>query len=200
MVSDERLSGSADLTTYVDPKNRFSFDYPKEWMKLNVNVSYGDGVALLPVPTDNLTCLSAEAVSLGVKVTGTDLKTLREGFVIGLDNLVASKLDSVQVLLEDNVIALAGHQTYSDGWGHRERFVWLLYRGNYMVRVLAQGSSSEEFKRWAPLFAETFKSAMLAKKPAPGAGWLADFVERGPIDQPDDPRRFYLDPKYDKGS
>jgi hypothetical protein len=161
-------------------------------LKLNVNVSYGDGVALLPIPTDNLTCLSAEAVSLGVRVAGADLKTLREGFIIGLDNLADSKMDTLQVLYDGTVVSLSAHQTYSDGWGYRERYVWLLYRGTYMVRVVAQGASSDEFKKWLPTFAHVLAGMKLAGKPAPGAQWLTELMERGPIVPPTDPRSFYL--------
>lgn len=193
LASDVKEAGSAGLETYQDPKNRFAFDYPTDWMKLNVTSEAADGIALLPVATDNLTCLSVEVVNLGVRVTGTDLRTLKEGFVVGLDQLVDSKLDSVQVMYEGSSLALAAHQTYSDGWGHRERFVWLLYHGTTMVRVVAQGSSDVEFKRWAPRFADVLKTCRMARKPAVGAAWLAEFNARGPMEPPADPRRFYLD-------
>lgn len=193
MTNDEKATGGAELASYRDPKKRFTFDYPSEWLKVSAAGQVADGIALLPVATDNLTCLSIEVVSLGVRVTGTDLVTVKEGFVVGLDQLVDSKLDSVHVLYDGHSLALAAHQTYSDGWGYRERFVWLLYHGTTMVRVVAQGSSDEEFKRWAPKFAEALNTAKMAGKPAAGATWLAEFNVRGPMNPPADPRRFYLD-------
>ena len=192
LASDEMTTGGAGLETYQDPKKRFAFDYPSEWLKLNVAGEVADGIALLPVATDNLTCLSVEVVNLGVRVTGADLKTLREGFVVGLDQLVDSQIDSLQVYF-DGTAALAAHQTYSDGWGYRERFVWLLYRNATMVRVVAQGSSGEEFRIWAPRFAEVLKTCRLAGKPAPGVEWLTEFLVRGPMNPPADPRRYFLE-------
>ena len=179
--------GIVPLKAYRNRDVGYSFIYPETWYRFDLKLADGQGVLFSPSLDDVSTCLSVEVRDLGTTVSAADLPSLRRGFLSGLRKVPGSKIESRKAYDVGFLIGLEAQQTFPEAGVRRKRWIRLLYQGTRQVRLIAQGSTTDLFDYWRPVFdpaMTTFMFGDVWPEPPPidGVGepprdWLESMVE-----------------------
>jgi hypothetical protein len=144
------------LGAYRDPRFNFALVLPDGWSQLDV--LDGTDVFYTPDPADPQTGLAIEAHELSTVVRAGDLPALRRGFLAGLRQLPASRIERREAEAVGALITLEARHTFRDGECIRKRWVRLLYQDRIQVRLIAQAASVAQFTYWEPMFYTAMRS------------------------------------------
>lgn len=148
--SQASLPTFTGLQVHRDEQLGFSVLIPLGWQRREVED--GQGVFYAPDPADALTGLAVDGRDLGTEVEAKDLPAVRRGFLRGLRELPACRIESREAEAIGRLITLEARHTFRDGEAVRKRWVRLLYQGRIQVRLIAQAASVEQFAYWEPMF------------------------------------------------
>ncbi|HEY3083033.1 MAG TPA: hypothetical protein VGM69_24345 [Chloroflexota bacterium] len=146
------------LLVHREPRYRYSFLVPEGWHYLEMESEHGRGAIYAPDPEEVATSFSVEGRDLGVEVKPEDLKTLRQGFVLGLRELPGSVVEGVEAETVGKLITMEARHTFREGRAKRKRWVRLLYQGSVQVRIVAQGKTVADFGYWEPMFFQSMRT------------------------------------------
>ena len=149
------------LLLHREPRLGYSFFVPDGWHRQDVEGAVGlESPTVMYVPSldDSLTGFSVEGRDLGLEVTSDDFPSLQAGFLSGLRKMPRSRLESHEGESIGPLITLEARHTFRDGSVTRKRWVRLLYQRSIQVRLIAQGSTVEEFDYWLPMFFESMRT------------------------------------------
>jgi hypothetical protein len=151
------------VDTYQDRLGRFSIRYPTDWLKSDLLGR--DGTMVFPNSEDRHTSLSMWVDSLEVAVVAEDLEELKVGVCEGLAN---SRVEEASEVVLGNLIKFERVFTFRENGATRKRKMWLLYVDRWLIVVLWQGSSEEEYDYWLAMANYSFATFTL-----PEALWFA---------------------------
>ena len=158
------------LSVHRDPTFRYSTFVAHDWQRIDLEEGGAKGAMYLPNPEDEHTFFALEARQLDIKVRKKDLAALRGGFFEGLENMPDSAVESKEAEAVGELITMEAQHTFRDEAGAlRKRWVRLLYQGRTQVRIVAQGSSPEEFAHWQAMFAYSIRTFKFGD-------WWADMI------------------------
>ena len=146
------------LVAHREPRYGVSFLLAEGWTRRELESEHGTGVVYLPDPADEATSFSLEGRELGVKVRKSDFKALRSGFLEGLRQLPGCELLHEEADAIGPLITMEARLTFREGDALRKRWTRLLYQGSVQVRLVAQGSTPEEFDHWEPMFYQSMRT------------------------------------------
>ena len=136
---------------------------PHDWHRRELLSEQGTGVVYLPDPADEDTSFTLEGRDLGIEVRPDDLPALERGMLAGLKKLPRARIEShVAEAVGTRLITMEARLTFREEAATRKRWLRLLYRGTTQVRLVAQGSTPEEFDYWEPMFFETMRTFRFA--------------------------------------
>jgi len=154
----KRTPAFTGLLIHREPRYRYSFLVPDGWHYHELESEHGHGAIYAPDPEDVANSLSVEGRDLGVEVKPQDLKTLRQGFALGLRQLPGSVVERIEAETVGNLVTMEARHTFRDGRARRKRWVRLLYRGTVQVRIVAQGRTVADFELWEPMFFQSMRT------------------------------------------
>lgn len=154
-------------TAYNDPKGRFEFRYPWDWIESDLEDDR-EGVIMRPVEDDEATYFAVWVNELEVEVVADDLPDLREGFEAGLRQLADCQVENVDDKNYYNIVKVERLITFTEDGVTRKRRVWALYADKLQFVVAYQGSTVEEYHYWLPMANYCFATFKL-----PEALWFA---------------------------
>jgi hypothetical protein len=154
----KRTPAFTGLLVHREPRFRYSFLVPDGWHYREMESEHGAGAIYAPDPNDVATSFSVEGRDLGVEVGPEDLKTLRQGFVLGLRQLPGSVVEGVEAETVGKLITMEARHTFRDGRARRKRWVRLLYQGTVQVRLIAQARTVDDFAYWEPMFFQSMRT------------------------------------------
>ena len=149
------------LAVHREPRYRCSLLIPDGWRKLPLESERGEGVVWRPDREDEATSFSLEGRDLGLVVGPRDLRALRSGFVKGLRQLPDCALELEEAEAVGQLITMEARLTFREGEARRQRWIRLLYHDRVQLRLIAQGSSPEQFEHWEPMFYHVMRTLRL---------------------------------------
>ena len=149
------------LRTYRDPGGRFQFRYPVDWHQHEL-AGDRDGVMYSPQTEDPTTWFAAWSVRLPGSVVAEDLHILREGVEEGLSQLAALMVEAASDNTFGNLIRFERLYTYAEDGAVRKRKVWMIYVYKWLIVLMAQGESVQEYDHWRMMLDDFFDSLDLA--------------------------------------
>ncbi len=141
------------LWLHEDRKWRFKFWYPDGWHRFHLGEGH-QGVLYAPDPEDCSTHFAVDVKDIGVRPKESDLPTLKEGFLEGLQALPGLQIEWQDAWVAGALIGLEAKYTFQEGEATRKRWVRLLYDGRRQFHVVAQGASPEDYDYWLPMLNE----------------------------------------------
>lgn len=131
------------ITHYRDPKGRFEFQYPSDWIRSNLDENR-EGLNVRPRSEDGETFFAIWVSELSASVVANDLPDLRQGFEDGLKSLTGVVITTRNDNTYENVIRLERFLTHANG----VQRVWVIYADVLQFVVTWQGATSEEYDYW----------------------------------------------------
>jgi hypothetical protein len=138
------------LTTYRDPRGRFSFQYPTTWHAFELEDNR-EGVMVSPEAENPQTWFSVWVNQLEFNVVAEDLEDLKGGVDEGLLQLSDMQVESASEEALSNLIKFERIYTFREGDTIRKRKSWLLYVDTWLMVVTYQGANEEEYAYWLPM-------------------------------------------------
>ena len=160
-MADRERPRYKGIKTFRDPQGRYLFRYPAGW-HVHELADGRDGVLVSPEAEDPKTWFSAWASELPDIVTAADMDVLREGVDEGLYQLPRMQLFSSAEQAFGNLLRFERVYSFSENGAVRWRKVWMLYVYRWVVALIAQGETSEEYDHWSIMFQGCFDSFDLA--------------------------------------
>jgi hypothetical protein len=157
-MTDRKPPSYTGLFAHREPEFGCSLLIPLGWQRLELDSEVGSGTIFVPDPEDVVNSFSFEGRKLGMPVNRRDLRPLEEGMLAGLRSMPESAIESHEAEAVGGLITMEARHTYRDGEATRKRWVRLLYQGEVQVRLIAQGSSPEEFAYWEPMFFQMMRT------------------------------------------
>jgi hypothetical protein len=154
------------VTTYQDPLGRYSFRFPTDWLRFDLEGR--DGIRVAPSADDPETWFTAWVIPLEEPAVAEDLEILRAGVADGLARLADCAVESESEVVLGNLIRFERVFTFRDGEATRKRKFWILYVDKWQIMLTWQGSSEEEFEYWLPMANYAFATFSI-----PEALWFA---------------------------
>ncbi|MCL4508103.1 MAG: hypothetical protein M1296_01095 [Chloroflexi bacterium] len=143
------------VDTYWDKLGRFSFRYASTWTRFDLEGK--DGVMYVPEPVkDPETYLSSWIEELEHHVIAEDLDVLREGVEEGLQQLTECQVEERKDDIINNMVKFERVFTFKDGGATRKRKSYILYADKWLICLVFQGSSSEEYDYWLAMMNYSF--------------------------------------------
>jgi len=135
------------LHQYRDPLGRFSIRVPGDWHEYDLDDDR-DGVMFSPQGDVPSTYVAVWVNQLGEHVVAEDLEVLREGVERGL-----TQLDGIEAIDRadeaiSNLVKFERVYEFDDGGVRRKRRVWMLYVDTWLMVVIYQGESPQEYEYW----------------------------------------------------
>lgn len=156
------------VSTHQDELGRFSFRYPSDWEAFEL-ADERDGVMYSPEEVEFPQTYFAVWISrLDESVVAEDFDTLREGIDAGLSQLADCQVENAKDDVLSNLVKLERTYTFDDGGTVRKRRVWTLYVDTWLMVVIFQGSTPDEYSYWLPMGNYSFATFDL-----PEALWFA---------------------------
>ena len=134
------------VTTYQDPKGRFSLRVPTDWLQLALMEQ--EGAMFRPEPDDAHTHLMVWVETLAQSVVAGDLGDLREGVSDGLAQLADVQIEAESELVLGNMIRFERVFTCLEDGATRKRKLWMLYVDKYLIALTWQGATPEDYEHW----------------------------------------------------
>jgi hypothetical protein len=140
------------LVAYRHLGLRFSFLYPSDWHRLDLDPAAGGGTVCYPDAADQGTTLLAQGRRLRLRARPEDLSQLRSGFLEGLQALPGLEIESETASVTGALLDLQARHSYRAGPETRKRWVRLLYQDRLQISISAEGSSPAAYDYWLPMF------------------------------------------------
>ena len=140
------------LVAYRHLGLRFSFLYPNDWHRLDLDRAAGGGTVCYPDPADRATSLLAQGRRLRLRAVPEDLPQLHAGFLEGLRALPGLEIERESASATGALLDLQARHTYLAGPETRKRWVRLLYQDRLQISISAEGASPAAFDHWLPMF------------------------------------------------
>jgi hypothetical protein len=115
-----------------------------------------------PHAEDPATWIAAWSVRLPGVVVTEDLHVLREGVEEGLSQLADLTVESASDSTFGNLIRFERIYTYAEDGVVRKRRVWMIYVYKWLIVLMAQGESVQEYDHWRMMLHDFFDSLDLA--------------------------------------
>jgi hypothetical protein len=154
------------VITYRDQLGRFSFRYPTSWQRRDLTGKAGIRVA--PSSSDSDTWFAASVEELGLQVVAEDLDELRSGVEEALTAFADCQIEEQSQTVLGNLIRFDRLFTFSENGVTRKRHFWLLYVDKWLISLVWQGSTVEEYEYWLPMANYAFGTFEI-----PNALWFA---------------------------
>jgi hypothetical protein len=139
------------VTTYQDPLGRFSFRYPADWNEFEL-ADDREGVMYSPESAEFPQTYFAVWVSkLPESVVAEDLEVLQEGVEAGLGQLANCQVETAKDDLLSNLVKLERIYTFEEDGVTRKRRQWTMYVDTWLIVVVWQGSTRDEYAYWLPM-------------------------------------------------
>jgi len=138
------------ITSYRDPGGRFSFRYPWDWHREQLDQDR-DGVMLRPDPDERATYVAAWATALDTEIISADLAVLKEGLDAGQRKLPGLNVISADDEALEEIIRLERVVRFTEDGLIRQRRTWAIYTGRMQLVIIFQGRSPEAFDYWLPM-------------------------------------------------
>src|SRR4030095_2260729 len=110
-ASMEQSPAFTGLRVHREPAHRCSFLYPEGWERRELESELG-GTVLLPDPADPDTSFSFEGRDLGTDVGPGDLSAARSGFVDGMAQLHACRIEQREAEAIGRLITMEARLTF----------------------------------------------------------------------------------------
>jgi hypothetical protein len=123
-----------------------------------------DGVMFSPQGTDPTTWFSAWSTRLEHKVLAEDLDLLREGVDEGLSQLPGLRVIESSDRTFGNMLRFERVYTFEEGGQVRKRRVRMVYAYKWLIVLLAQGESPEEYDYWRMMLQDFYDYFDLAQE------------------------------------
>lgn len=149
------------IRAYQDPGGRFMFRYPKDWHHFDLSDDR-DGVMVSPYAENPSTWFSMWASALPDAVAAEDIDVLREGVNEGLARLNDLHVEFESEDLFGNMCRFERIYTFSENGETRKRRVWMIYVYRWLIVLMAQGKSPEDYQYWSVMFNFCIQSLDLA--------------------------------------
>jgi hypothetical protein len=143
---ERRPAHFVGVTTYQDPKGRFSVRVPTDWLQLALLDQ--EGAQFRPEPEDPYTYLMVWVKTLEASVVADDLADLREGVKDGLAQLAEVQIEGESELVLGNLIRFERVFTCREDGATRKRRIWMLYVDKYVIALTWQGATLEDYEHW----------------------------------------------------
>jgi photosystem II reaction center protein PsbP len=166
-MAPRRPARFTGISTYSDPKGRFTFRYPTDWHRFDL-ADDREGVMFAPEAEDPETRFSVWISSLDEHVVAEDLEDLRIGVNEGLSNLAECKVESESETILGNLIKFERIFTFRENAATRKRRLWILYVDKWLMVVTWQGASEEDYEHWLGMANYSFNTFNL-----PEALWFS---------------------------
>jgi hypothetical protein len=137
------------VTTFRDKLGRFSFRYPTHWQHLELESK--DGLRVVPPGNDLDTWFTASIEPLPEKVVAEDLDELKRGVEEGLAALPDCHVEESEEYPLGNLIKFERVFTFTENGVTRKRRFWVLYVDTWLIVLVWQGSTVEEYEYWLPM-------------------------------------------------
>ncbi|MCL5947292.1 MAG: hypothetical protein M1298_04670 [Chloroflexi bacterium] len=147
------------VDTYWDRLGRFSFRYASTWARFDIEGK--DGVMFVPDTNDPQTHLSGWVEDVTHHVVAEDLEVLREGIEEGLAQLPDCQVEERQDDVINNMVRFVRIFTFRDAENVRKRKAYILYADNWLITLLFQGASPEEYDYWLAMMNYSFATMKL---------------------------------------
>jgi hypothetical protein len=154
------------VTTFRDQLGRFSFRYPTNWHRFDLEGR--DGIRVAPALDDPETWFTASVEPLDVVVVAEDLDDLKRGVVEGLAELPDCIVEEGSEVILGNLIKFERVFTFSADGIIRKRKFWILYVDKWLIMLAWQGSTRDEYAYWEPMAAYAYQTFEI-----PQALWFA---------------------------
>ncbi len=152
------------VNTYIDPYGRFHFRHSWEWEQFELDDNR-DGVMFVPDTKDMNTWFAVWITELKDQhVVAEDLDILREGLEEGLKQLEDCKVEQSSEDVMGNLIKFERIFTFKENGQTRKRKQWVLYVDRWMMVVIFQGSTEEEYKYWLAMANYSFATFNLPEE------------------------------------
>jgi hypothetical protein len=145
-MAERRPAHFTGVNTYQDPLGRFSFRYPTDWHRLELEGR--EGVMFAPEAHDSQTALTAWVAALEYPVVAEDLEDLRAGVGEGLAKLADCRIESQSEVVLGNLIKVERVFTFREGGATRKRKLWLLYVDKWLISLTWQGATEDDYEHW----------------------------------------------------
>ena len=139
------------LKKYTSEKDGYALWLPSNWNSFEMK-SDRRGMIFSPHPTFSTVGFFVEKTILPFPVSKKDLPLLREGFQKGLANLASLKVETLDEVVEENILALEARLTFLDQEQTKKRWIRIIYAGEAQLTLIAEGAPPEEFEYWLPMF------------------------------------------------
>lgn len=154
------------VTTFQDRLGRFSFRYPTDWYRYDLEGR--DGIRVVPIAEDPDTWFTAWVVPLDQAAVAEDLEDLKLGLTEGLNQLEECQVVSESDITLGNLIKFEREFTFREDGVVRKRKFWILYVDKWQIMLTWQGRNEDEFEYWLPMANYAFATFNL-----PEALWFA---------------------------
>jgi hypothetical protein len=164
------------VSTYRDHLGRFSFRYPTDWQRRDLTGK--DGIRVAPVGNDPDTWFAGSVEELALQVVADDLDELRSGVDEALAGFADCQVEDQSQTILGNLIRFDRLFTFAENGVRRKRHFWLLYVDKWLISLVWQGSTVEEYEYWLPMANYAFGTFEI-----PNALWFAtdrDLLSRLP--------------------
>lgn len=166
-MTQRRPAHFTGVNTYIDPKGRFQFRYPTDWVELEL-ADEREGIMYVPEADDPLTGFSAWISELEHPIVAEDLEELRLGVDEGLATLTECKVESASEDALGNLVKFERIFTFRDDGVTRKRKLWILYVDRWLIVLTWQGSTEEAYDYWLAMANYSFDTFNI-----PEALWFA---------------------------
>ena len=155
-MSEKKRPAIKGLTWYRE--QYFSFFIPMDWTKAEWP-DEREGIIFQPKPEDSYTVFAVEVKDLGTTLTSEDLTYLNIGFLDGIKQLPDSHIDEKEEKVTGGLLQLSAKYTFTEEGETRKRWVRVLYQDSRQITMTAQGSTTENYDYWLPIFYEAMMTA-----------------------------------------
>jgi hypothetical protein len=136
------------ITTYVDPRGRYTFRYPSDWPAI-ANAE-GDGAAFVPNAGDPDTVLISHASELSRPVDSRDLVMLSRQVDAEVGRLPDAVIRERNDEAIGEVLRLERVVSFRDGATGRERKIRVLFAGSWQLELSWQGATTDDYDYYLP--------------------------------------------------
>jgi hypothetical protein len=137
------------VTTFRDRLGRFSLRFPSDWQRRDLDGK--DGIRVAPSGGDPDTWFTASVDELPFQVVAEDLDDLKRGVDEGLAGFSECAVEEQSETIFGNLIRFERIFRFAENGVTRKRRFWLLYVDKWLISLVWQGSTLEEYEYWLPM-------------------------------------------------
>jgi hypothetical protein len=137
------------VTTFRDRLGRFSLRVPSDWQRFDLEGK--DGIRVAPAGDHPDTWFTASIEELPLQVVAEDLDDLKRGVDEGLAGFADCAVEEQSETIFGNLIRFERRFSFAENGVIRERRFWLLYVDKWLISLVWQGSTVEDYEYWLPM-------------------------------------------------